>query len=204
MKLVDKLQTLEKEDARKVVFEELGKRAIDMLNEISKATLGSYVSKAGKSVSNMLNKAEKHIKKTDDLEDKILNIRNPDSERGERAVDAKRDEIADREDEVEYLQDKAKNRSSNMTKAIGKIQNKTRMFKEDIEQVDEAKKHLFEPGRTVWTSHTEVPLKGTIVSKDEEDKNQYIVNTKTGKHSVHKDSIHPSQETASMMLESEE
>lgn len=34
MKLVDKLQTLEKEDARKVVFEELGKRAIDMLNEI--------------------------------------------------------------------------------------------------------------------------------------------------------------------------
>ena len=46
MKIIEKLQTLEKEDARKVVFEELGKRAIDVLNEVSKATLGSYIKKA--------------------------------------------------------------------------------------------------------------------------------------------------------------
>lgn len=56
-------------------------------------------------------------------------------------------------------------------------------------------------GKTVYTSHTDKVLKGKIVGKDIDNKDQYIVKHKDGTHSVHKDAIHFRKEHAGFMLE---
>lgn len=56
-------------------------------------------------------------------------------------------------------------------------------------------------GKTVWTSHTNKPLKGKIVSKDDDNKDHYIVKHADGNHSVHQDHIHFREEHAKYMCE---
>jgi hypothetical protein len=59
------------------------------------------------------------------------------------------------------------------------------------------------PGKKVWTSHTDSPKQGSIVGKDTDNKNHYIVKHSDGEHSVHQDHIHFSKEHAGYMYESE-
>ena len=73
----------------------------------------------------------------------------------------------------------------------------TEMLDINEEQLDEGIK----VGKTVWTSHTDKPLKGKIVSKDDDNKDQYIISTKDGNHSVHQDHIHFKEEHAKLMQE---
>jgi hypothetical protein len=70
---------------------------------------------------------------------------------------------------------------------------------ETVDQIDEAK--MFDPGKTVWTSHTEKALKGKIVKKDDDNADHYIVLHKDGQHAVHQDHIHAKEEYAKYMLE---
>lgn len=65
------------------------------------------------------------------------------------------------------------------------------------ESMDES----FEPGKTVYTSHTDKILKGKIIGKDTDNKDQYIVQHKDGRHSVHQDNIHPQRKLAGYMHE---
>lgn len=65
------------------------------------------------------------------------------------------------------------------------------------ESVDES----FEPGKTVYTSHTDKVLKGKIIEKDPDNKDQYRVQHKDGVHSVHQDHIHPQRKLAGYMHE---
>lgn len=96
----------------------------DQLDELSKATLRSYVGKASKSVPDLLNKAQKHFKKSNDFENKILNIRNPDSDRGDQAVERLRDQAVDHEDAGFAAHTKALDRSKNVSKAVLRAKNK--------------------------------------------------------------------------------
>lgn len=68
----------------------------------------------------------------------------------------------------------------------------------ESEELDES----FANGKTVYTSHTDKVLKGVVVSKDDDNKDQYIVKHKDGNHSVHKDHIHSSATHAGYMQES--
>ena len=60
---------------------------------------------------------------------------------------------------------------------------------------------MFDPGKTVWTSHTDKALKGKIVKKDDDNADHYIVLHKDGQHAVHQDHIHAKEEYAKYMLE---
>ena len=82
------------------------------------------------------------------------------------------------------------------------IDTATRKLGEEVESIDEAK--MFDPGKTVWTSHTEKALKGKIVKKDDDNAEHYIVLHKDGQHAVHQDHIHAKEEYAKYMLEQTE
>jgi len=60
------------------------------------------------------------------------------------------------------------------------------------------------PGKKVWTSHTDSPKQGSIVGKDTDNKNHYIVKHSDGEHSVHQDHIHFSKEHAQHIVEGTE
>lgn len=98
----------------------------------------------------------------------------------------------------------APKRGKKDAEALGK--NMKVPVKEDMKQptFKEYLRESFSPGKTVYTSHTDKILKGTIVGKDDDNKDHYIVQHKDSKHAVHKDSIHLNRAHAKYMHESVE
>jgi hypothetical protein len=122
------------------------------------------------------------------------------------------DKIRDYADTLKGLKDKWSNKEY-AHKKLAKMRGETNESEELVEALELLLTEMldtneaveldegFAPGKTVWTSHTDKPLKGKIVSKDTDNKDQYIVKHSDGNHSVHKDHIHAKEEYAKYMQE---